>query len=89
MRAHGCSLSRTGLAQTADLDRGLLRLELLAAGPVHQAVIDLVVMEFHDMPAAFADREGDDAVAMAVLVRMGAGNEGVDALQPVDDTILK
>ncbi len=48
-----------------------------------------MVVEFDHLAAAFADCEGDDAVAVAILAGMGAGNEGVDAFEPMHDAIFE
>lgn len=73
------------LTKPLDLDRRLLRLEVAGFGEVGKAGFDRVVVELDHLAAAFADGKGCQAVAVAVLVRVGAGDEGVDAFQPVHD----
>ena len=47
---------------------------------------DRVVRHLDDLPAFVADRKGRHVVP--VVVRLGAGDEGVEALQPVDEAAL-
>src|SRR5690606_16228859 len=73
-------------AGAAHLDGGLGKLEAVVVRPALEAIVDRGVRKFVDLAAVLADREGDNAVLvpMRVLVRVGAGDEGVEAFQPVD-----
>ena len=51
-----------------------------------EPLADHLVGEFGDLPAFVADREGGHAVA--VVVRLGAGDEGIEAFQPVHEAGL-
>jgi hypothetical protein len=57
------------------------------ARPVAEAGLDGGVGEFLDLTAFLADREGDAAVAVAM--RVGAGDEGVDRFKPVDEPVVE
>ncbi|RAK25941.1 hypothetical protein C7374_11716 [Falsochrobactrum ovis] len=73
-------------AGAAQFDGGLGKLEAVVVRPALEAFFDRGVRKFVDLAAVLADREGDNAVLvpMRVLLRMGAGDEGVEAFQPVD-----
>ena len=74
-----------GLAEAADFHRHLLRGERVIIAPMGQALADMRIRELLHEPAILADREGGHVVLM---VRMLAGNVGVEALKPVGQALL-
>jgi len=64
----------------ADLDRGLLGLEVLRPRQRRKPLLDRLVMKLRHLAAALADGEGGDAVVVLVIMRAATGDEGVQAL---------
>ena len=72
----------------SDFNRRLFRLEASPTGDRFQTVIDLVVVEFRHVTALVADHKGDGAMAAATVMRMGAGDEGVQAFEAMNHAEL-
>ena len=79
-------MGMTGGAIASYFDRGLLGMEATVARPEVQSALDRIIGKFSDLAAGVADRKRHQAMPM--VMRMRAGNEGVQAFQPMHHTQL-